>query len=80
MLTLRRADAVAERAADVLVVLFNPTAEDAEFALPQPAAKWTLLVDSADAEVAEHALEGDRITVGAHAIVVAYARIEATDE
>jgi glycogen operon protein len=79
VLVLRRADAAADHAVDVLAVLFNPTDENAEFALPL-SATWTLLVDSADAEAPERAIEGDRIDVGAHAVAIAHARIEAASE
>jgi hypothetical protein len=80
VLALRRADAAADGAVDVLAVLFNPTDEATEFALPLSAAKWTLLVDSADAEAPEREIEGDRFEVGAHAVAVAHARVEAARE
>jgi glycogen operon protein len=79
-LTLRRADAATDGLVDVLAFLLNPTNEDIDFALPLAPASWTLLVDSAEPASPEREIEGDRARVGAHAIAIAHARVEAAGE
>jgi glycogen operon protein len=76
-LTLRRAAAADDGSIDVLAVLFNPTGEPIAFALPTPESRWSMLLDSADPEASEHELDGTRVEVGAHAVTIAHAKIEA---
>jgi glycogen operon protein len=73
-LALRRA-ARSGRDIDVLLLLVNAAADDAEFLLPVPAYAWTLVLDSADPALHERALDGDRLGVGARAAVVLSARV-----
>jgi isoamylase len=74
-LTLRRAEA-ADGSIDVLAVLFNPTGEAIDFTLPKPEQRWSMLLDSAEPEAAEHALDGAHFKVGAHAVAIAHAKID----
>ncbi|HZP67539.1 MAG TPA: glycogen debranching enzyme GlgX, partial [Rudaea sp.] len=61
----------------MLLLLLNGGGGDVEFALPPPACAWTLLLDSADPAAQEHAIEGDRVHVSAHALLLLGARLAA---
>ena len=79
-LTLRRAEAATDGSIDVLAALFNPTDEAIEFALPEPAARWSMLLDSGEPDAPEHEIEDARVGVGAHAVAIVHAKLDAPAE
>ena len=81
-LVLRRAAGTPAGTAAVLTVLLNAGSEAATFRLPPPAMRRTLLLDSADPDGAVRPIEGDRVTVAAHALLVLSAErtAEETDD
>ena len=75
-LALRRAARVGNDV-EVLLLLMNAGAEDANFTLPQPAYAWSVAADSADPAASDRKVESDTLSIGARAAVLLTTRFTA---
>jgi len=71
---MRRAGPGLDGEMEVLLIMFNASPETIAFATPDPPLDWQVLLDSAQPQVAPHALRGANYRVGAHAMAVLHAR------
>jgi isoamylase len=69
-LTLRRAVRLSGGKVELMLMLLNADSAEQEFVLPEPAAGWTMLLDSSQTEMAACAFDGDRTHVGAHSVML----------
>jgi isoamylase len=69
-MVLRRAAASPDGSVPILTCFFNPTPDDKTFKLPPPRLPTRLLIDSAQPDAAERAVEGDAVKVKARSVVV----------
>ncbi|HVA56244.1 MAG TPA: glycogen debranching protein GlgX [Gammaproteobacteria bacterium] len=77
-LTLRRADVTDDGGVAMLAMLCNAGNKAVEFTLPPPpAAGWICLIDSSRPESLEQDLSATHVTVPAHTVLAAYARLRA---
>jgi isoamylase len=72
-LVLRRAMQNREGKVTILTLLLNPTDQQLAFRLPEPHLPSHILLDSADAELKEHAIAGTELSVAAHSAMLLYA-------
>ena len=72
-LVLRRAMQNREGKVTILTLLLNPTDQQLAFRLPEPHLPSHILLDSADAELQEHAIAGTELSVAAHSAMLLYA-------
>jgi glycogen operon protein len=78
-LTLRRAGLDLEGRTEVLLLMHNASHEELAFVVPGPDLEWIVLANSTDPELAEHALDGGQIRIGAHGFVLLAAKPPGTN-
>ena len=75
-LALRRAARIGNDV-EVLLLLMNAGAEDANFTLPQPGYEWSIAVDSAEPDAPDRKVENGALSVGSRSAVLLTTRFTA---
>jgi glycogen operon protein len=69
-LALRRAGPDAAGRLEVLMLLYNASADDVVFTLAPPRLEWNLLIDTTVPETANHGVSSEAVCVGSHGFVL----------
>ena len=80
LLCLRRAMRLPDGSGELCLLLVNSTLETHQFQLPQPLFNWTMRLDSADASLAEQAIETTQVDVAAQSVQLLTARVAQSAE
>ena len=74
-LMLRRAAAMPDGAVEVTLVLLNADSADQDFALPEPALDWIMLLDTTRPELPPTPFDADHARLGAHGVMLLVGRL-----
>ncbi|WP_206934863.1 glycogen debranching protein GlgX [Roseococcus thiosulfatophilus] len=74
-LILRRAVVAPEGHVDAVLLLLNADSDGHRFTLPEPGMDWTMMLDSAHPDLAEHPAAGRSVLVAAHSVVLMATRL-----
>ncbi|MEC9361714.1 MAG: glycogen debranching protein GlgX [Pseudomonadota bacterium] len=77
LLAVRRGAARSDGGVDLVLLLFNGDRAAHRFSLPQPAAAYRCLIDTADPDAGERAVEDPSCEVAAHSVVLLAGQLEA---
>ena len=76
LLSLRRGTRNADGSVTILNFLLNPTADDHEFKLPEPALPGRIVIDSGRPDTESIELQDNKVDVRAHSAILVYSKLE----